>query len=438
MDTLTVEAPAGRLTGTLRRGVWRCHTVAYATAAPFAPARRAAPADHDGRRPGAGELTLTLTAPHPAPAGAPVLVWIHGGRYEEGHPSEPWTNARLLAARGVIGVSLGYRKRLDGFWRDREADPLPAVADLLHALDWVRDNAPALGGDPDRVTLAGQSAGAGLALTLAARPEAAGRVARVLAASPGFSHRSGGPVQRAAAAALLRGPATRARLARLHAESGPAAVAALYARLRRLSPTEPALGPHAAEGRPGLPLMVTATSEEFHFLPELRRVDARRGARAIARATALAHGGRGRLPADPAPMSRVISDATIRRYAVGAADAAVAAGVPVWAAEFRPGAGVGTGPAGPTSGAPHCIELPRLFGREQHPFHEAALAFIVAGDPAAAAPGVPGDPGWPSYADPGRPARVYAGAGPACAASVTADPWAEVRALFPPPRPRRP
>src|SRR5699024_8416987 len=119
-------------------------------------------------------------------------------------PSEPWCTMRRFAEQGIVTVSLGSRKTLDGFWRMADdgragapdAAPYRAVDDLLHALRWVRDNAAAFGADPGNVTLSGQSAGAGLALALASDARSEGLVHRVIALSPGLSRGSGSALRR--------------------------------------------------------------------------------------------------------------------------------------------------------------------------------------------------------------------------------------------------
>lgn len=467
--TVTVDAPAGALTGRVRRGVVRIHTIPYATAEPFGPSRPVPPGAHDGTRPtgdvlgdgtgtplpeGSGHMALTVTAPADGVAlaegpgddrdradddgngaraharaaagerptgGRPILLWIHGGRFEEGHPSEPWCNPRKFAAGGVVTVSLGYRKKLEGFWRDPSESaagaPYRAIDDLMIALRWVRDNAAAFGGDPGNVTLSGQSAGAGVALAVASDPRSEGFVHRLIAMSPAFSMRSGDALRRGLARIGARGTATTGRL------RDTAAAGRAWRLIRAVSPTDPAVGPRLSEFRPRVPTLVTCTSREFHFVPMLRDADALPGARALARVAALLHDARGPLPPESGdrPVSAVISDATIRRYAVAVADATSAAGIPTWAGEFRPGRGHGTGPDGrKTNDAPHCVDIPRFFGRESgHPFHDEALAFIAGGDP-----------GWPEYEAPDRIGRVWSGGGDEAVETLESDPWAGVRALF--------
>ncbi|MFT4136959.1 carboxylesterase/lipase family protein [Microbacterium sp.] len=124
----------------------------------------------------AGEATLNVNVFTPAPgdesALLPVFVWIHGGGYFAGSPSSPWYDGAAFNRDGVVTVSISYRLGFDGFgWM--EGAPLNrGLRDQLCALDWVRDNITAFGGDPRRVTIGGQSAGGGSVLTLLGSPAA--------------------------------------------------------------------------------------------------------------------------------------------------------------------------------------------------------------------------------------------------------------------------
>nr|WP_201470933.1 carboxylesterase family protein [Microbacterium hydrocarbonoxydans] len=126
----------------------------------------------------AGESTLNVNvftpepAPDPAAAGLPVLVWIHGGGFTSGSPASPWYDGRSFNRDGVVTVTISYRLGFEGFgWIDG-APTNRAVRDWLLALEWVQQNIAAFGGDPARVTIAGQSAGGGAVLTLLGMPGA--------------------------------------------------------------------------------------------------------------------------------------------------------------------------------------------------------------------------------------------------------------------------
>ena len=126
-------------------------------------------------------LYLTITAPENA-RGAPVLVWFHGGAFFLGSGSLGSYDGTANARHGVITVSVNYRLgALANFVHPALAAEHPeepqgnyALQDSVAALEWVRDNIAAFGGDATRVTIAGQSAGGGIVTNLLALPSAEG------------------------------------------------------------------------------------------------------------------------------------------------------------------------------------------------------------------------------------------------------------------------
>jgi para-nitrobenzyl esterase len=128
-------------------------------------------------------LTLNIWTPDVAETRA-VMVWIHGGAYTSGGAAQPVYDAARLATDGdVVVVTVGYRLGALGFLALPGADANCGLRDQLAALAWVRANAPAFGGDPGRVTVFGESAGAGSILHLLASPLAEGAAARAIAQS---------------------------------------------------------------------------------------------------------------------------------------------------------------------------------------------------------------------------------------------------------------
>lgn len=143
------------------------------------------------------EDCLTLNVWCPAGAGAgeklPVLLWFYGGAFTIGSSSlETYDGARLAAEQNVVVVSANYRVGAFGFLdlRDHGGAEIGAVAnaglrDQLLAASWVRENIAAFGGDPSRITVFGESAGAGCIIHLISSAGARGVIARAIAQSPG-------------------------------------------------------------------------------------------------------------------------------------------------------------------------------------------------------------------------------------------------------------
>ena len=117
-------------------------------------------------------------------AGKPVMVWVHGGAYVLGSGSQPYYNGSRLASSGdVVVVTFNYRLGAFGFLDLPGFDTNVGLRDVLAALRWVRDNIAAFGGDPERVTVFGESAGAGIVTTLLAVPAARGLFSGAIAQS---------------------------------------------------------------------------------------------------------------------------------------------------------------------------------------------------------------------------------------------------------------
>src|SRR5262245_58258432 len=133
--------------------------------------------------PGEDILTVNVFTPDLGAAGLPVLVWVHGGGFVAGTPSSPWYRGTRFARDGVVVVTVGYRLGAEGFAAFDGGPTNRAVLDWLAALEWVQQNIAAFGGDPGRVTFAGQSAGAVAVTTLLSSPRAAGLFERAISMS---------------------------------------------------------------------------------------------------------------------------------------------------------------------------------------------------------------------------------------------------------------
>jgi para-nitrobenzyl esterase len=146
-----------------------------------------------GARQGEDCLSLNIWASSDTQPGdgKPVMVWVHGGAYILGSASQPLYDGRVLVGGGdVVVVTVNYRLGALGFLDlssfsspRRRFDSNIGLHDVLSALHWVRDNIAAFGGDPDRVTLFGESAGGGIVTTLLTAPGAKGLFAAAIAQS---------------------------------------------------------------------------------------------------------------------------------------------------------------------------------------------------------------------------------------------------------------
>jgi para-nitrobenzyl esterase len=130
-------------------------------------------------------LTVNVWTPDPDPAARrPVMVWIYGGAFKVGSSDAPGFGAGRLAADGdLVTVTFNYRTGVEGFAQLQGAPANRGLLDQVAALTWVRDNIAAFGGDPEKVTVFGQSAGAGSVAALLAMPLAKGLFQRAIAQS---------------------------------------------------------------------------------------------------------------------------------------------------------------------------------------------------------------------------------------------------------------
>ena len=132
---------------------------------------------------GEGWLTASVWTPD-LTASLPVMVWIQGGGYLFGTSGLPGYDGGLLARDGgVVVVTFNYRVGIEGFAQIEGAPANRGLLDQVAALEWVRDNISAFGGDHDCVTVFGQSAGGGSVAALLAMPSAAGLFRRAIVQS---------------------------------------------------------------------------------------------------------------------------------------------------------------------------------------------------------------------------------------------------------------
>ena len=137
-------------------------------------------------------LGLNVWTPaHPAAAKLPVMVWIYGGGFQIGSTSQTAYDGEALASQGVVLVSINYRLGMFGFLAHSalgQESPHGAsgnygLLDMVAALEWVKRNIGAFGGDPGNVTIFGESAGGTAVCLLMVVPQAQGLFQKVIAES---------------------------------------------------------------------------------------------------------------------------------------------------------------------------------------------------------------------------------------------------------------
>ena len=151
-------------------------------------------ADYWFRSNGMSEDCLYLNVWTPATSGRerlPVLVDVFGGGFQNGDGSEPRYDGANMASKGMVAVSLNYRTNIFGFFNHPEltkesphhASGNYGLLDQVAALQWVQKNIAAFGGDPKRVTIAGESAGSISVSALMASPLSRGLIAGAIGES---------------------------------------------------------------------------------------------------------------------------------------------------------------------------------------------------------------------------------------------------------------
>ncbi|GAA2161282.1 carboxylesterase family protein [Humibacillus xanthopallidus] len=413
--------------------------------------------------PGESTLNVNVFTPVSEPhtdTGLPVLVWIHGGGFVAGSPASPWYDGRAFNRDGVLTVTVSYRLGFDGFGWIEGAPQNRGVLDWLLALRWVQDNIAAFGGDPARVTIAGQSAGGAAVLTLLGMPAAQGLFTGAWSLSglvPGITadaaqryaarlaSAAGVTPDRAGFASLEEADllACQDSLATGVAGEGRTPFDQALAPARDLVVEGLGLGPvvdgqlvptptldayRAGVGR-GVPLVLGATDDEFSLLIHGVRepLDAVSGSDALA-ALGLVEPTLGAYLAAHADFAtsdlvgRYVTDRLFRSATLEVLGARGASRS--WLYRFA-------WPSPIFGDAVHCLDVPFWFDCldservEQlagstppqtlaDELHRAAVGFIVDGDP-----------GWPSWSETKRPTRVFD-----TPSTVEPDGYADTRALL--------
>ena len=140
----------------------------------------------EGWSQGEDYLTLNVWSPSSSPATTDpraVIVFVHGGGFVAGSTRASLYEGTSFARDGVVFVTLNYRLGIAGFLDLPDAPANRGLLDVVAGLEWVRENIAAFGGDPDNVTLAGQSAGATIVGGVLATPQASGLIRRAIVQS---------------------------------------------------------------------------------------------------------------------------------------------------------------------------------------------------------------------------------------------------------------
>src|ERR1017187_1953245 len=355
-----------------------------------------------------GDDWLTVNVWTPGGSGLPVMVWIHGGAFSNGNSAVPMYDGHTFARDGVVLVTINYRLGVDGFGYLPDAPANRGLLDQIAALEWVRDNIAAFGGDPGNVTIFGESAGAMSITTLLSIPRARGLFAKAIT------------------------------------QSGAAQAASVPVIDGDLIPAHPMAAIAAGAGAE-VPLLTGTTSEEYRLflfptgLGALITDEILSGllpALGVGAPLAGLHRSNrpGATPGDI--MAALVTDKFFRLPALAVAEARTSGPAPTYVYEFAWQSPVGD------LGACHSLEIPFVFDnlsasgaalvigedRPQHLASQMHTAWIrFARD---------GDPGWRAF-DKDYPVRIFGAAGPAAEAveTVELDPRGDERRIWSNPSP---
>jgi len=402
--------------------------------APVAPQRAPLESRLPGFRPDqpTAEDCLALNVWTPGLEGdRPVLVWLPGGGYLSGGTAQPVYDAAGLATQhDTVVVTVGYRLGALGFLApDGDAVANCGLRDQLAALAWVREHAPVFGGDPARITVMGESAGAGSILHLLASPRGEGAFARAIVQSGEPRTLTVDAAREVASVFARHLGLERPDAEALHAVPVDALLDAQDATqlevLGRVGPMpfapmidgdvcDAEIVDALRDGRgAGVDLVIGTTRDELALFPD-PRADGLDDTRLTRRITHLLGGGadpevaiatyrgeltrEGRAATNGAVWDAVRTDAMMRVPTLGVADAHTAAGGSTWVYRFDWEA--------PGLGAAHGVDLPFTFAT----FDREGWGAVVGYDDRAEALGVAWRDAWLGFAaagDPGNPSLAW-------------------------------
>jgi para-nitrobenzyl esterase len=366
------------------------------------------------------------------------MVWIHGGAFVGGSGSTPWYDGSTFARAEVVVVTLNYRLGVLGFLHLAELSGEKyassgncGLLDQIAALTWVHDEIAAFGGDPNRVTVFGESAGGMSIGTLLAMPSAKGLFQQAILQSGSTSaFRSSEQAARTTSAVLTHLDVGVDQLVELPGErlvdaqiavsggSDTGGFLAFQPVVDGTSLFEPPAAAVAASSAAGIRILIGSNKNEMTlfltFDPALADFDeirlARRGAALVGEQafTRMAAGyTRSRPDATPAALlEAVMTDQVFRMPAIRLAEAQISCDTPAWMYRFD----WPTPVFGGVLGATHALELPFVWdvldrrgvevltgdgpGRQElaDRMHAAWLAFARTGQPTTTLL-----PDWPAY-----------------------------------------
>jgi para-nitrobenzyl esterase len=407
-------------------------------------------------------LYLNVWSPRDDQEKRPVMVWIHGGAFTLGSASDPWYDGTSFAAKhNIVVVTLNYRLGILGFVSLKDLAGADAgytgncgLLDQIAALQWVRENIAAFGGDPDKVTVMGESAGAISIGTLLGMPAAHGLFQRAVLQSGAGSGMTTRPRATKVAQALL---------AKLGLETAQLATLAEVP-LEALLKIQPELGrefggilayspiidgdtlpqhPSAmiAQGSAANVAILAGTNRDewrlFALMSGKPEVDEEQLKRIFGAEARQALTMYTEARADKSPELAwidIMSDMVFRMPEIRLAEGQVRQGAPVWMYRFD-----WESPAfGGVLGAAHAVEVPFVWNTldtqiarrftgdspSRQPLadlmHATWAAFIRSGNPAS-----PSLPAWPPYDLDRRATMIFSDV-----AHVIDDPQGQVRALW--------
>jgi para-nitrobenzyl esterase len=394
--------------------------------------------------PGDDVLNLNVWTPRADPdARLPVLVWIHGGAFRGGTGAVLSYDGGAFARDGVVCVTINYRLGMDGFGHLPDAPANRGLLDQLAALEWVQREIAAFGGDPERVTIAGESAGAMSAVTLLAAEQGRGLFRGVIAESGAGHHVQTPETASRVAAELGRRlgvEPTAAGFASVEMEAFLAAQQALSLEVSSSDRAswgavgldgmayEPVVEGDVVTRRPiealregagaDVSLLIGANEEEYRFWLVPMGILPHVTTEAVVATAAVYGAGPEAAEAyadETTPgqaLEQLITDWFFRVPALRAAEARAGGPAPTYVYEFRWRSPV----QGGEFGSAHAVEIGFAFDTLAV---ESGWGLIGADAPQSLADEMhaawvafvrDGDPGWPAYAPDARRVRVFGGA----------------------------